>query len=126
MNERTEIKVVDDQKGSPTWTFDLALAVLAIINKSDNDRNIAFGVYHFTDDGNITWYDFAKEIYKQGRKLEIISNECRLNSCTSMEYPTKAKRPAYSVLDKTKIKTTLEIDIPAWDHSLQKYLKSYA
>jgi dTDP-4-dehydrorhamnose reductase len=126
MNERNEIKVVDDQRGSPTWTLDLALAVLTIINKSDNGRDIPFGVYHFTNEGNITWCDFAKEIYKQGTKLGIISNECKINSCTSLEYPTKAKRPAYSVLDKTKIKTTLGVNVPEWDYSLQEYIKSYA
>jgi dTDP-4-dehydrorhamnose reductase len=126
LNERKEIKVVGDQRGSPTWTFDLALVISAIIDKSVNGIDIPFGVYHFTNEGDITWYDFAKEIYKQGRKLGIITNECKINSCSSLEYPSKAKRPAYSVLDINKIKTALGINIPVWDQSLSEYLKSYA
>jgi dTDP-4-dehydrorhamnose reductase len=123
MNERDEIKVVNDQRGSPTWTFDLASVILTIINSTDSGKNIPFGIYHFSNEGNITWFDFANEIYLQGRKLGCIQKNCSVLSCTSAEYQTKVKRPEYSVLDKNKIKTALGIEIPAWDTSLRSFLK---
>jgi dTDP-4-dehydrorhamnose reductase len=119
MNEQDEIKVVNDQHGSPTWTLDLASVVLKIATD-----DIQFGIYHFTDEGNITWFDFAREIYKQGRELGLISKDCAVKPCTSNEYPSKVKRPMYSVLDKSKIKAALGIEIPAWDISLGEYLKT--
>jgi len=121
MNERDEVKVVNDQRGSPTWSFDLASAALAVIN-----GDIPFGIYHYTNEGNITWFDFAQEIYRQGRGLGRISKDCVVKPCTSAEFPAKVKRPAYSVLDKSKIKTALGIDIPTWDKSLQEFLKTCA
>jgi dTDP-4-dehydrorhamnose reductase len=123
MNERDEVKVVDDQRGSPTWAFDLASAVLAVIKAVDSGKNIPFGIYHYTNEGNISWFDFAKEIYHQGRELGRIGKDCAVKPCTSAEYPAKVKRPAYSVLDKSKIKTTLGMDIPAWDKSLKEFLR---
>ncbi|MDR2942655.1 MAG: dTDP-4-dehydrorhamnose reductase [Treponema sp.] len=123
MNERSEIKVVNDQRGSPTWAFDLAFVILTLIKKVDYGKNIPFGIYHFTNDGNITWFDFAKEIFRQGRKLGGIAKDCAVNPCTSAEYPAKVKRPAYSVLDKRKIKSALGIKIPAWKKSLKEFLK---
>jgi dTDP-4-dehydrorhamnose reductase len=124
MNERDEVKVVDDQRGSPTWTFDLASAVLAFIKNVDAGKDIPFGIYHYTNEGNITWFDFAKEIFRQGRKGGQIAKDCAVKPCTSAEYPAKVKRPAYSVLDKSKIKAALGIEIPAWDKSLTEFLKS--
>jgi dTDP-4-dehydrorhamnose reductase len=124
MNEREEIKVVDDQYGSPTWAFDLAFSVIAVIKAADSGKDIPFGIYHYTNEGNITWFDFAKEIYRQGREQGRISKDCTVNPCTSGEYPAKVKRPAYSVLDKSKIKLTIGIDIPAWDVSLKEFLKT--
>jgi len=120
MNERDEVKVVNDQWGSPTWTFDLASAVLAFIKKGED---IPFGVYHYTNEGEITWFEFAKEIFRQGRECGRIARDCVVRPCTSAEYPAKVTRPAYSVLDKSKIKTTLGIEIPAWEKSLRKYLE---
>jgi dTDP-4-dehydrorhamnose reductase len=119
MNERDEIKVVNDQRGSPTWTFDLASAVLKI---TAND--IPFGIYHYTNEGDSTWFVFAEKIYKQGRELGLISKECAVKPCTSAEYPAKVKRPEYSVLDKSKIRAALGIEIPAWDKSLTEFLKT--
>jgi len=126
MNERDEVKVVNDQRGSPTWAFDLASAVLAVIATADSGKNIPFGIYHFTNEGNITWFDFAKEIYQQGREQGRISKDCAVKPCASAEYPAKVKRPAYSVLDKSKIKAALGIDIPAWDKSLKEFLQTCA
>jgi len=123
MNERDEVKVVNDQRGSPTWTFDLASVILTLIKTVDSGKDIPFGIFHFTDEGNITWFDFAKEIYRQGREQGRITKDCAVNPCTSAEYPAKVKRPAYSVLEKSKIKTALGINVPAWDESLKEFFK---
>ncbi len=121
MNERDEIKVVDDQRGSPTWAFDLARLLLSVIKAGGDGKNIPFGIYHFTNEGNITWFDFAKEIYGQGRELGLITKNCLVKPCASAEYPAKVKRPAFSVLDKSKIKTALKIEIPSWEISLKEF-----
>jgi len=126
MNERDELKVVNDQRGSPTWAFDLASALLAVIATADSGKNIPFGIYHYTNEGNITWFDFAKEIYRQGREQGRVSKDCAVKPCASAEYPAKVKRPAYSVLDKSKIKAALGIEIPAWDKSLKEFLQTCA
>jgi dTDP-4-dehydrorhamnose reductase len=117
MNERDEIKVVNDQRGSPTWSYDLANTILAV-------NNIPFGIYHFSNEGDTTWFDFAKEIYKQGKELGLIKKDCNVKPCTSAEYPSKVRRPAYSLLDKSKIKKALGIEIPAWDKSLKEFFKN--
>ena len=122
MNERDELKIVDDQRGSPTWSYDLAFTILSMIQNATSGKNIPFGIYHFTNEGNITWFDFSKEIYKQGRENGRINKDCVLKPCTSVEYPSRVKRPFYSVLDKNKIKTS-GISVPTWDISLNNYLK---
>jgi len=122
MNERDEVKVVNDQRGSPTWAFDLSSVIITLIKTAYSGKEIPFGIYHFTGEGNITWFDFAEEIYKQGREAGKIKKDCAVNPCTSAEYPAKVKRPAYSVLDKSKIKTALGIKIPAWNESLREFL----
>jgi dTDP-4-dehydrorhamnose reductase len=124
MNERDEVKVVDDQRGSPTWAFDLASAVLALIKAVDSGKDIPFGIYHYTNEGNITWFDFAKEIFRQGRELGRIAKDCAVKPCASAEFPAKVKRPAFSVLDKSKIKAELGIDVPDWKKSLSGFLKN--
>ena len=119
MNERFELKVVNDQRGSPTWAYDLAGVIVKLINTEK-----PAGIYHFTNEGNITWFEFAKEIYKQGKEFGLIKNDCSVLPCTSAEFPAKVKRPAYSVLDKGKIKSVLGISIPSWEDSLKECLKS--
>jgi dTDP-4-dehydrorhamnose reductase len=141
MNERDEVKVVNDQQGSPTWAHDLAEAVVAIVKPLQSNREPAHGIYHFTNEGSITWFDFAREIYDTGRTYGLIKKDCAVKPCTSAEFqegnlrssalarlgvPARVKRPAFSVLDKTKIQTALGIAIPAWDVSLRKYLKGLA
>jgi dTDP-4-dehydrorhamnose reductase len=123
MNEQDEISVVNDQRGSPTWTFDLATMILALIGTGDSGKDIPFGIYHFTNEGSITWFDFSAEIYRQGRVQGCITKNCSIKPCTSAEYPAKVKRPTFSVLDKSKIKAVLEIEIPTWDASLKDFLK---
>jgi dTDP-4-dehydrorhamnose reductase len=121
MNERETIRVVNDQKGSPTWTHDLSEVIIALLRVADK-KTAPYGIYHFTGEAEITWFDFACKIHSQAQKLGILSKNCEVIPCTSFDFPAKVKRPAYSVLDKTKIKTTLNIAIPVWDNSLNKFL----
>ena len=119
MNEKDSLKVVNDQRGSPTYAVDLAKAVLQII-QFDNHR---YGVYHYSNEGNITWYDFACEIYRQGKEMGLIRRTCSVVPCTSEEFLQKAHRPSFSLLNKQKIKETFSLSIPQWNKSLTAYLK---
>lgn len=119
MNEKDEIKVVNDQIGTPTYAVDLAKAVIKIIT-SDNKK---YGIYHYSNEGTISWYDFACEIYKQGKELDLIKNDCRVLPCDSSQFHQKAKRPSFSLLNKEKIKQTFDLLIPDWKESLSFYLK---
>ncbi|NRR91468.1 dTDP-4-dehydrorhamnose reductase [Winogradskyella undariae] len=105
---RDELSVVGDQVGSPTYAKDLAEAVLKIIESKKTN----YGVYHYSNQGVVSWYGFAKEIFKQAGVT------IKLNDITTAEYPTLAERPKYSVLDTNKIKDTFEINIPDWETSL--------
>lgn len=107
--ERDSLGVVFDQIGTPTYAHDLACAIMAAINKG-----IVPGVYHFSNEGVISWYDFTKAIHR----IAGISN-CQVSPLHTDEYPAKAPRPHYSVLDKTKIKQTYDITIPYWEDSLK-------
>jgi dTDP-4-dehydrorhamnose reductase len=113
--DRESLGVVNDQIGTPTYAIDLAKIVLKIINQGSKD----YGTYHYSNQGTITWYDFAKEIFKQ-RDLKI-----DLKPILTKEYPTPAKRPKYSVLDTTKIKDTFQIEIPNWKESLGLSLNNF-
>lgn len=111
--ERKELNVVFDQIGTPTYAYDLAEAVAKIIFA----RQWMPGIYHFTDEGACSWYDFTKAIHR------IAGIEgCAVNPILTDDYPTLATRPHYSVLDKTLIKKTYGIKIPHWEESLQKCL----
>ncbi|MCQ2592665.1 MAG: dTDP-4-dehydrorhamnose reductase [Treponema sp.] len=123
MNTHNAVKVVNDQKGTPTFAGDLAKIVLDIIKKV----TVPFGIYHVTDLGEITWWDFTNEIKRQGIESGWINEtgkKCVVNPCTTDEYPTPAKRPAYSVLCKDKIQKTLGIKLPDWKESLEVFLES--
>ena len=110
---RDEINVVSDQIGTPTYGGDLAKVILTIINS----KSTGFGLYHYSNEGVTSWYDFAKTI------IEASNLKIKTNPIKSAAYPTPAKRPAYSVLDKTKIKNTLRTQAPFWSESLQKAVK---
>ena len=112
---KDEINVVADQKGCPTWAHDLAVALMALLNK--NGKNEVHETFHFTNEGQITWYDFATAI------MEIGGKSCKVNPITTDQYPTKAKRPTYSVLDLSKIKEYVGIEIPFWRDSLVKCIE---
>ena len=121
MESKSEISVVSDQKGTPTFAGDLANCVIKTITSKNQ---IPCGIYHCTDLGEITWYDFACEIYKQGKATGKLTNECKINPCSTDEFPTKAKRPAYSVLSKEKIQQALGIALPMWNESLNVFMNS--
>ena len=112
---KDEINVVADQKGCPTWAYDLAVALVALLNK--NGKEPVHETFHFTNEGQITWHDFATAI------MEIGEKQCKVNPITTDQYPTKAKRPAYSVLDLSKIKEYAGIEIPFWRESLVNCMK---
>jgi dTDP-4-dehydrorhamnose reductase len=116
--ERESLNVVCDQIGTPTYATDLARVILSIIEtlvKSPGD--FLSGVYHYSNEGTVSWYDFAKAIFD----IENIS--CEVKPIVSSEFPTKAKRPHYSVLNKEKIRDNFKIKIPYWRDSLVKCLK---
>ena len=110
-SERETLRVVFDQVGTPTYAGDLALAIFSLIETGRYAGNE--GVYHFTDEGVCSWYDFAVEIAAAAGH-----DTCRIIPCHTSEYPTKATRPAYSVLDKTRFKKTFQMDIPHWREAL--------
>lgn len=112
--EREHLQVVFDQVGSPTYAGDLADAILHIVEGGTRE---AYGTYHYSNEGVCSWYDFAKEI------CEMSGNVCEIRPCHSDEFPSKVARPHYSVLDKTKIKTTFGISIPHWKESLAVCIK---
>lgn len=109
-NERPELGVIADQIGTPTYARDLARIIMTAIRKG-----IQPGIYHFTNEGVASWYDFTKAIHR----LAGITT-CHVRPLHTSEYPTAAQRPPYSVLDKTKIKQTYGIEIPYWEESLKE------
>lgn len=119
MGERDVVTVVSDQRGTPTWAHDLSETIAGLLL---SEREIPVGIYHYTNQGNISWYDFACEIYRQGREKGLLHKDCVVKPCTSAEYPSRVRRPPYSVLDKTKITEAFGISIPSWESSLSKYL----
>jgi dTDP-4-dehydrorhamnose reductase len=112
---KATLRVVEDQIGTPTYASDLASIIIAIID-SDNKQ---YGIYHYSNEGIASWYDFAKAIFEE--------KNCNidLTPIKSEDYPTPAKRPKFSVLDKTKIKTNLKIKIPYWRDSLKAAIINY-
>ena len=109
-NDKPELGVIFDQIGTPTYARDLAVAIFAAIN-----LGVKSGVYHFSNEGVISWYDFTKAIHR----IAGITT-CHVRPLHTSEYPTPAARPHYSVLDKTKIKQAYGIEIPYWEESLRE------
>ncbi len=114
--EREQLNVVFDQVGTPTYAGDLALAIFSIIEAGVYAGNE--GVYHFSNEGVCSWYDFAVEIAAAAG-----NTNCRIEPCHSCEFPSPVTRPPYSVLDKTKVKKTFDIDIPHWRESMEYCIK---
>ena len=134
---RPQLKVVFDQVGTPTYAYDLAQAIVTILDDykksiTDNLSPISYaksGVYHFSNEGVCSWYDFTKMIqqialelgyYESLPKQGDLEGHCDILPCHSNEFPSPVKRPAYSVLDKTKVKQTFNISIPYWTESLKQ------
>lgn len=114
---KPQLKVVFDQVGTPTYAYDLAKAIYEIIEDRKYEGNI--GIYHYSNEGVCSWYDFTKTI------AELAGNtDCDIRPCHSDEFPSPVKRPAYSVLDKTKVKETFGLNVPYWTDSLKKCLKN--
>ncbi len=113
MNDKPEIGVVSDQVGSPTYAADIAMAIMNIISSG----NWHPGIYHFSNEGIISWFDFAIAI------KELSGSSCKVNPITTAQYPTPAKRPAYSVMNSHKISNTYGIPLVGWRQSLQTCLQ---
>lgn len=113
--EKESLGVIFDQVGTPTYARDLALTILDIIPKIINEK---VEIYNYSNEGVLSWYDFAKEIMRMAKL------DCKINSIQTFEYPTPAKRPHFSLLNKSKIKSTFNIEIPFWKDSLDECLKT--
>jgi dTDP-4-dehydrorhamnose reductase len=118
--DKKELRVVYDQVGSPTYAVDLADAILRIVNFSiTNGKNFIPGIYHYSNEGICSWFDFAVEIFR------IAGIKCKVYPIESKEYPLPAKRPFYCVMNKDKIKSAYNLEIPHWKDSLNKFFKTY-
>jgi len=113
--EKDSLGVIFDQVGTPTYAKDLAKSILDIIPKIKNDN---VEIYHYSNEGVLSWYDFAKEIMRMAKLT------CTINPIESKDYPTPVKRPHYSVLNKSKIKEKFNLEIPFWKDSLDECLKT--
>lgn len=115
---KSEVNVVFDQCGTPTYAYDLAKAIGIIIEDYKNEASLPqyskTGIYHFSNEGVCSWFDFTKMIAEYSGH-----NECEIKPCYSVDYPSPVKRPAYSVLDKSKIKNTFGVRVPYWTDSLK-------
>ncbi|HSQ41299.1 MAG TPA: dTDP-4-dehydrorhamnose reductase [Fibrobacteraceae bacterium] len=118
MAERDGLRVVNDQWGAPTWTVDLCQALLHILASGQHP-----GIYHFTDEGRITWYTFALAIQKHAKEMGLLQRIIPVDAVSSSEYASPASRPTWSVLDKTLIHKTFAVPVPDWEDSLQSYLR---
>jgi len=114
--EKNEIKVVDDQYGSPTYAADLAQVIMELVYRMNREKKFS-GIFNYCNEGIISWFEFAEAI------KVLTSSNCRINPIPTSEYKTAAKRPQYSVLDTSKIKESLKIPIPFWKDSLQKCIQ---
>lgn len=123
-SERTELKVVTDQIGSPSWSYDIAIAITQLLPKSWADENIN-GIYHFTNSGVASWYDLALATFNEAKQLGFPVKVEQVIPITTAEFPTPTQRPAYSVLAKTKITETLGNYPPYWRDSLRKMLSEW-
>ena len=118
MQEKENLNVVFDQVGTPTYAVDLAKVILTVMDKALETPATYAGVYHYSNEGVISWYDFAVAI------KELTASACNVQPITSDKYPTPAKRPAYSVFNKQKVKDTFGIQVPYWRESLKVCLQN--
>jgi dTDP-4-dehydrorhamnose reductase len=117
MRQRDSIRVVADQRGTPTWSRNLADFIRALMSGSEP------GIYHYTDSGEASWYEFAMAIRDEALSAGLLHAKCTIMPIRTAEHPAKAKRPAYSVLSKNKIEKLFGIVPPPWRESLRRYLR---
>ncbi|MBT9316760.1 dTDP-4-dehydrorhamnose reductase [Leptothoe spongobia TAU-MAC 1115] len=120
--ERDELGVVYDQVGTPTWAYDIAQAIAALVPQLNEQT---FGIYHYTNSGAVSWYDFAVAIFEEARTLGYPLQLSSVRPITSEQYPTPTERPAYSVLAGDRLARVLNQTAPHWRASLRKMLKEY-
>jgi dTDP-4-dehydrorhamnose reductase len=121
--EREELRIVSDQIGSPTYSGDLAQAIFDLLKVSTQDGKSVFGVYHFSNQGQCSWYEFAQEIVLQSKLFGAKVVTRSIQPITTDEYPLPAVRPTYSVFNKTKFQDCVGSDIPQWQDGLTRYMK---
>ncbi|MEQ1636144.1 MAG: dTDP-4-dehydrorhamnose reductase [Methylococcales bacterium] len=130
MRERESLGVVADQIGSPTWSRQIALATALILVQCKGSKGFKLdnkkGIYHLTCAGSASWYGFAHEIYQQARQLGILQLDVILNPINTVDYPTPARRPAYSVLSGEKLHKVFNIQLPPWQLALTCCLAEYS
>ena len=114
--EKNSINVVSDQRGTPTYAADLANAVVEIIPQINSKNR---GIYHYSNGGECSWYDFAREIIKMS------DLQCEVKPILTKDYPTRAKRPKYSVLDKTETVNVFGVKVPNWQDGLKRCIAEY-
>jgi dTDP-4-dehydrorhamnose reductase len=119
MKEKDSISVVADQQGSPTRARDLAQAIITIVTAEEP----VYGIYHYSNAGTTSWYHFARAIQRIGREEGLLETECTIAPVATDQYPTRARRPAWSVLDKSKIISDYGVAVPQWEESLGRFLK---
>jgi dTDP-4-dehydrorhamnose reductase len=117
--EQDTVRVVSDQFGSPTYARDLANLILHIIR---NNRG-SYGVYHYTNAGNTSWYEFAREIYRQAMHTGLVNRDVDIVPIATDDYPTRARRPPYSCLSKEKIRSTFGFTIRSWQEALRECME---
>ena len=133
-SERDELRIIHDQVGSPTYTLDLARAIFKLLDLSTNLQSqasasgdnpyawtVPYGVYHFSNEGNCSWYEFACAIVEEGRNQKLPIKVREIHPISTEQYPLPAKRPANSIFSKAKYKTTTGEEVPSWRKSLQTY-----
>lgn len=113
---KPELKVVFDQVGTPTYALDLAKAITVVLEKFDGNQS---GVYHYSNEGVCSWFDFTKMIAENNG-----TTACKVQPCYSCDFPSPVKRPSYSVLDKSKIKSVFGVEVPYWTDSLKKCINN--
>lgn len=130
MNQKENLNVIDDQVGTPTNAEDLVSVIIRFVERSIHATGFfgknsipSYGIYNYSNSGQTTWFEFASEINKLGKKYKRITNNCDITPCSTEDYNSGIKRPAYSVLNKVKICNELKIKIPDWKISLEKFIK---
>jgi len=118
--ERDELRVVNDQWGSPTFSEDMADAILKVVK----DNSFAYGIYHFANGGKTNWFEFTREIFRLAKEKGLTKKDIKIISVTTAEYPTKARRPEYSYFSKEKIEKTFGIKIRPWQESLAEFIST--